>query len=253
MGYTQLEPSAYAPMCYGKLGSPKNLEHLRGAFVAAARAIRENALELHGDAVVPELYCRKIPILGESTQQRKKFEATAIGTESEMRELAVTLAEERASSAKARATCARRDAPPLPEFNEELIGKRIDSCWEFVYKVRGGGEKKVNQWIAGTITGIVPALMSAAGKKTAPAFIQIECDDGDVQLLAADRPTFWHVKKPGSWRWFSGAGKAPINEGDFTDASDDESDSQSSDESGDESGNESGDESSDEMSDEPEI
>ena len=119
------------------------------------------------------------------------------------------------------ARSARAPAEPLPEFTDALIGRDIDSCWAFKYRVRTGGWKYVNKWCAGQITGLVHPTADAKGKMTVP-FIQIAFTDGDVQMLQADRPHLWIVKKPGSWRWFSDAGKQPVNEDEFTDVESDE-------------------------------
>ena len=79
-------------------------------------------------------------------------------------------------------------------------------------------------------------------------FIQIAFTDGDVQVLQADRPHLWIVKKPGSWRWFSDVGKQPVNEDEFTDVESD-SDDEGGEEISEESGEGRGDESGGEMSD----
>ena len=78
-------------------------------------------------------------------------------------------------------------------------------------------------------------------------FIQIAFTDGDVPVHQADRPYLWIVKKPGSWRWFSDAGKLPVDEDEFTDAESD-SDDEVGDDSGEVSADGRGDESGCEMS-----
>ena len=89
--------------------------------------------------------------------------------------------------------------------------------------------------------------VDAKGNMTVP-FIHIAFTDGDVQVIQANRPYLWIFEKLGSWRWFSDAGKQPVNEDEVTDV-----ESDSDDESGIESGEESAegrvDETDGEMSD----
>jgi hypothetical protein len=223
MGHTELNIKAYHPSTFPKFGEPAHVEYLRAEVIKACTAIKVDKLELHGEAVVPALYCRKIPALATPTTQHKEFVSAAAGNAAEMRTDAEALQLSKKSGSTAAAANASAIIPPFPEFNAELVGKRIDACYKVPYKDRGVVKAMV-RWCAGTITDIRPAVVNAKGKKTAPAFIVIMHDDGDEMLLAADRPTFWHVKKPGSWRWFSEAGKPTIDESAFVFEDSDDSD-----------------------------
>ena len=183
-------PTAYTGKVAGAAGSEANVAYLRGALIEAWRTVALESLSFSEEAYVPALHKRKLVTVGTATQQRTEAEHREVRSADELRAAAEAAAARRPLPSRRRA----REST-LPKLSKELVGERVDVCFDIEYTDADGEEYEGLFWYRGTILRLGGREHGGGAKGT----IIIEYDDGNIGSLLANRPTLWEVEEAGSW------------------------------------------------------
>ena len=182
----------------GALGSETNANFLRAKLIAVWKHIKDMKIVLVNEPYIPELYRRRLPQLGDATEQRTALESES-RTEDELIVAAAVLTAAKRDSSAARKDASRGPRGPPAAISDELVTQVIDVCFEMTYDRRGGGFLKRLEWCAGIIADFTPAVYEGDKMKT-NAIVSVMYEDGEVGTLAVDRPSYWDAMKGGGWR-----------------------------------------------------
>ena len=182
-------PKAYTGKVAGAAGTAENVAYLREALIEAWRKIKEDDLAFRQEAYVPALHKRKLVMVGTATKQRSNGERRELRSAEQLRKTAT----ERLASAAAR----RRVRPPstLPPLTTDLIGQKVEVCYDIDYDDGEGDKYSGLLWYHGEIIRLGGREHGGGQKGT----IIIRFRDGTIDSLLANRETLWEVEEAVAW------------------------------------------------------